>query len=86
MTRDEIKKLIANSNTETIKQFAKHNGALQVWKSWRDTMLQQNREVNPKFMDLPIPERDMELDAQIAFDVISDFIFWASSHPHKGED
>ncbi len=63
-----------------ILEYAKINGALQVWKSWRDTMLKQGREVNEKFMDLPIPERDMELDAQIAADVIDDFLVWVEAH------
>ncbi len=61
-----------------VAEYAKRNGALQVWKSWRDTMLAQGRDVDDKFLRLPIPERDMELDAQIAADVIDDFLVWVS--------
>lgn len=67
-------------DTNIIELYAEKNGALQVWKSWRDTMLAQGRSVNEKFMELPIPEQDMKLDAQIAKDVIDDFLTWAASH------
>jgi hypothetical protein len=66
--------------TKLIHEYADENGALQVWKSWRDTMLSQNRNVDEKFMSLPIPTCDMELDSQIAFDVVDDFLMWAISH------
>ncbi len=56
------------------------SGAFEVWRSWRDTMLSQDREVADKFMSLPIPAADMALDAQIANDVVKDFLIWAEEH------
>lgn len=50
-----------------IDVYAKNRGALQVWKSRRDMMLS---------MDLQLPEQDLQLDAQIAQDVIQDFMLW----------
>lgn len=55
-------------------------GWAQVWKSWRDAMLAQGREVRPELMDIPIPPRDKELDATIASEVVDDFLTWASAH------
>lgn len=55
-------------------------GWAQVWKSWRDKMLAQGREVRPELMDIPIPPRDKELDATIASEVVDDFLTWASAH------
>lgn len=65
-----------NINPESVREFAKKYGAWCVWRTWRDTMLKQNREVADKFMQLPIPERDMKLDAQIAADVVKDYFIW----------
>ena len=63
-----------------VAEYANENGAAQVWKAWRDTMLSQGREVNEKFMSWPIPRRDISLDADIAFAVIDDFLVWAGAH------
>lgn len=61
-------------------EYSKVNGAVQVWSSWREKMMSQGREVNDKFHSWPIPERDIELDAQIAADVIDDFLVWVKAH------
>jgi len=72
-----------NLTVKTIREFAKTSGAMQVWRTWRDTMLKQGRQVKPEYMNWVIlPQRDIELDAEIAFCVIDDFITWALSHPH----
>jgi hypothetical protein len=68
------------TDSKLIVEYANENGAVQVWKAWRDTMLSQGREVNDKFMAWPIPARDISLDADIAFAVIDDFMAWAESH------
>lgn len=69
---------------ELIRKFSKENGARQVWKSWRDTMLLQGRNVAPERMDWDgLAEIDKALDVQIAFDVILDFMVWFTSHPHE---
>lgn len=65
---------------QKIFEYAKTNGAAQVWKAWRDTMLAQGRDVTPKYMEWPIPERDIELDATIAREVIADFLIWLEAH------
>lgn len=65
---------------QKIFDYAKTNGAAQVWKAWRDTMLMQGRDVASKYMEWPIPERDIELDAMIARAVIADFLVWLETH------
>ena len=55
-------------------------GAFEVWRSWKDTMLKQGRAVADKFLELPIPKQDMELDRQIAEDVVTDFLVWVEGH------
>ena len=76
--------LIENLSDEKIEWFASINGAMQVWKSWRDTMLEQGREIAPERIEWEhLLPRDRDLDAQIAFDVIIDFVNWALSHPHE---
>ncbi len=64
-----------------IKEYAE-SGAFEVWRSWRDTMIAQGRPVKDELMALPIPDRDMELDAQIARDVVEDFLAWVDAHHH----
>jgi hypothetical protein len=61
---------------DEICEYVKISGAHQVWMRWRDTMLRQGRPVDPKYMEWPIPERDIELDAMIARSVIADFLIW----------
>lgn len=49
-------------------------GATEVYRSWRDHMLAQGREIKTEQRQWEtLPEQDKELDAQIAFDVIKDF-------------
>jgi hypothetical protein len=66
-----------------INWFADHNGYLEVWRSWRDTMVEQGRNVPAIRMDMnTLPQNDIELDQTIAFDVIRDFVDYIQSHPH----
>ena len=65
---------------DVVSEYSKLNGAIQVWKAWRDKMLEQRREVKPVYLSLPIPQRDVELDAAIAYAVLDDFLAWAESH------
>ena len=67
-------------NDKLIAEYANVNGAAQVWKAWRDTMLSQGRNVDEKFLSWPIPNRDISLDANIAFAVVDDFLAWAEAH------
>lgn len=67
-------------NIEKVIDEYSQTGAFEVWRSWRDTMLAQGRDVAPKFMELPIPEQDMKLDATIAADVVKDFLVWVETH------
>jgi len=66
---------------DDIRDYAIGNGYLEVWRSWRDNMLKQERGVASKFLVLEtLPARDVELDVEIAFDVIRDFIIWYNAH------
>lgn len=72
-------------NAKEIHEYARVNGAYTVWKTWRDTMLAQGREVKPEYMAWPIPERDIDLDFTIASEVIVDFLAWVETG-HGAED
>ena len=64
-----------------IADYASSNGAREVHRAWRDTMGKQGRYVDPKraeFSSLSL--EDVELDIQIAFDVVMDFLVWSESH------
>lgn len=79
----ELANLKKNLSKETIRWFAERSGFIMVWESWRDNMLKQGRNVPEIRMNKEtLPANDIELDTEIAFDVIDDFAFWALSHPH----
>jgi hypothetical protein len=65
----------------TLLQFAQTNGARELHRSWRDTMLAQGREVYPpeRLEWNTLPVEDKALDAQCSFDVLRDFATWALS-------
>ena len=66
---------------EAVNEYAMHNGFAEVWRSWRDMMLKQGRRVDDAYMRLEaLPARDILLDAQIAFDVVNDFLVWYAAH------
>jgi hypothetical protein len=68
-------------NDEEVWSFAYENGGMEVHRSWRDTMLTQDREVSEKRMDWDmLDERDRELGRLIAYDVILDFPVWYNGH------
>ena len=70
-------------SSRKLVEFAKKNGAREVHRSWRDKMLQQGREVSKQRKNfLALDLNDVELDAQIAYDVILDFLVWIQSHGH----
>lgn len=60
-----------------IARFAFGNGRREVHRSWRDTMLSQNREVsNDRMSWETLSPLDKLLDEQISFDVIKDYSTW----------
>lgn len=65
---------------DAIISYSTENGAVSVWSEWKDTMFAQGRVVNTEYIDWPIPQRDQELDAEIAKAVIQDFLNWIYSH------
>lgn len=70
---------------EAIREFSDASGAFEVHRSWRDTMLSQSREVADSRMKFGgLSQQDIELDRQIAFDVISDYIVYIGSHDKDG--
>jgi hypothetical protein len=76
LTWEEIDRIIG--------QFTALDGAMQLWKSWRDTMIKQGREVSKERMEWDtLSDDDKILDAQVAFDVITDFMSWYMTHPHE---
>lgn len=69
---------------EMIARFAHENGAQEVWRSWRDNMLEQGRGVSEKRMNWStLSQQDKELDANISFDVIRDFVVWWTAHEEE---
>lgn len=66
-----------------VEEYAKYNGAREVHRSWLDNMLKQGRAVDQARMHWSmLPKLDKMLDANIAHDVVIDFLVWALGHPH----
>jgi hypothetical protein len=83
LSKTSIDKLVNNIDHDTIKSFSILNGATEVHRVWRDTMIFQGREVSESRMKWEtLSKQDKTLDATIAEKVIWDFITWAMSHPH----
>jgi hypothetical protein len=62
---------------DDILVYAADNGAMEVHRSWRDMMLKQGRYVAPERMQWEtLDGRDMQLDAQIAAELVADFLTW----------
>jgi hypothetical protein len=60
-----------------ITEYCRTNGACRVWQSWLDNMQLQDREVKPEYLFWEtLPDRDKTLDANIAYDLINDFLAW----------
>jgi len=65
-----------------IAEFAHKRGARAVWRSWATNMVEQGREVKAEYTTWrTLPQRDRELDANIAFDVIEAFMEWLNDQP-----
>jgi len=68
---------------EDIAAFVNAQGGREVHRSWRDTMLLQEREVAPERMAWDtLSIYDQVLDRTIALDVLMDYAVYAVSHPH----
>lgn len=68
----------AVTDDRLIRQYAERNGWIEVWRSWRDNMLSQGREVAQERMDFhTLSEQDVQLDKWLAEDVVQDFLIWA---------
>jgi len=66
---------------ESIEEYAKINGSMEVHRSWRDTMIEQGRKVSDDRMIYDkLDHKDKLLDATIAKDVIKDFLVWFENH------
>ena len=75
------KKTFVNQMLNSVLDYAAKNGSIEVHRSWRDTMLQQDREVPDHRMVWDnLESRDKILDAQIAYDVVKDFLVWFEAH------
>jgi hypothetical protein len=70
-----------------LQDYAKIGGAMEVWRAWRDGMLEQGRAVAPERMSwtMGLPKRDKELDAEIALAVLDDFLLYIRTHDASGE-
>lgn len=61
--------------------FTTQDGAREVHRAWRDTMLAQGREVAAEKMEWEtLSEHDKALDALVAHGVIRSFAMWALNH------
>jgi hypothetical protein len=84
MDKQNVINLLNNIDWEIISEFCEFDGAIECHRSWRDNMLEQGRSVSKERMDWrTLSQQDKELDAKISYDIISDFLAWAESHPHK---
>ena len=64
-----------------IFKFAESNGAQELHRSWRDNMLEQEREVSSERMEWDtLPRKDKQLDLRIANDLYQDFYTWLRGH------
>lgn len=64
-----------------LKDFCEVNGSMELHRSWRDNMLEQDREVTESRMVYKtLAEQDKVLDAKISFDVITDFLVYCQGH------
>jgi hypothetical protein len=75
--------ILNNLSDESIASFAEFNGAAELLRSWCEHMLPKGRNPDPDYLKTDaafIQER--ERLARIAYEVILDFVDWATSHPH----
>lgn len=69
---------------KVIAEYAAVNGSMEVHRSWRDTMLSQDRSPNPdRLLYSNLSKEDQDLDSTIAFDVVKDFLVWYFSTKAK---
>jgi len=75
------KKFYIDQMLSSVLDYAAKNGSIEVHRSWRDTMHQQDRGVpDCKMIWENLESRDKILDAQIAYDVVRDFLVWFEAH------
>ncbi len=87
LAREVLEKAEKANDDDFVKWFSSTNGAAEVWRSWKDNMLAQCRNVTQERLNWDtLPQIDKELDAKIAYDVISDFLFYIKTHPHEWRD
>ena len=73
-----------NEMLTAVEEYAPINGSREVHRSWRDTMLSQDREVSEKRKNYEtLYMYDKVLDSEIASDVIKDFLVWYEGHKLK---
>ena len=74
-------KTVINQMFDSVLDYAAKNGSIEVHRSWRDTMIQQKREVPDHRMAWKnLDSKDKILDVQIAYDVVKDFLVWFEAH------
>ena len=75
------KKIFIDQMLGSVLDYAAKNGSIEVHRSWWDTMSQQDREVpDHRMVWENLESRDKILNAQIAYDVIKDFLVWFEAH------
>jgi hypothetical protein len=71
---------------EYIAGFASLDGCRELHRSWRDNMLQQGRVVSETRMSWgTLSAEDKQLDQNIAYDVVRDFVTFLMGHAHYEE-
>jgi len=74
-------KIVINQMLARVIDYAAKNGSIEVHRSWRDTMIQQKRGVPDRRMVWEnLDSKDKVLDAQIAYDVVKDFLVRFEAH------
>ena len=61
---------------EEIRRYAENEGWLAVFASWRDTMLDQGRDIGKRTAAHKLSAKDVELDQAIAQAVVFHFMAW----------
>jgi len=80
----EVHNVMRNVSEEMLAQYAKSRGAYEVWRSWVVAMLTQGREVTKERLDWStLPDRDKDLDSDIAFCVARDCLEWIKNRESR---
>lgn len=62
--------------TELMRYYSSEEGSQVVWKTWKNMMLCQGREVKKELLTWPIPNQDKLLDEEISVEVIEKFLMY----------